>query len=470
MGKKKKKKGIVIDGVDTTPMTREQIESLAIAIKEQNDKEREERNFFQLERDKLRTFWEITRNELEEARAKLRNKDQQIQDSYKSNADELRFYRQKVKYMQFEFQNDIAECASNNLTSLKNATDDHLQQEAELLNDKKELKKRVLEQENARQDQIKELKLQYAEQLHQARQDFENRSRELELKYDKKFSTLTQDLNTIHKMEMTEVEERKNTQISELTRNHEANFNEMKNYYNDITLNNLALISSLKDQMESLKSQNERMTRQVSDLSAETKKLQEPLKAALADVADYKRQLHNYEKDKIALANTTARLRKTKKELDNLTWANSALELRFDLVEAERNELKKRFTSGILEIQQKSALKSETLQRRIELLHDQDEVKNGIISVLDKYSSFDLDKVYKTLTTTLSEKNSLIKNLQYEVARVSKAHDDLVQTYEEKLIQYGVPKAELGFQPIKYTPANQTIRTKGPAGLVTKNK
>lgn len=47
-------------------------------------------------------------------------------------------------------------------------------------------------------------------------------------------------------MEMSEVEERKNTQITELTRNHERWFNEMKNYYNDITLNNLALISSLK--------------------------------------------------------------------------------------------------------------------------------------------------------------------------------------------------------------------------------
>lgn len=47
-------------------------------------------------------------------------------------------------------------------------------------------------------------------------------------------------------METSEIEERKNTQIAELTKHHERAFNEMKNYYNDITLNNLALISSLK--------------------------------------------------------------------------------------------------------------------------------------------------------------------------------------------------------------------------------
>lgn len=64
--------GGIIDGVDTSSMTREQLEVFAHRIKEENEREREERNFFQLERDKLRTFWEITRMELDEARAKLR--------------------------------------------------------------------------------------------------------------------------------------------------------------------------------------------------------------------------------------------------------------------------------------------------------------------------------------------------------------------------------------------------------------
>lgn len=47
-------------------------------------------------------------------------------------------------------------------------------------------------------------------------------------------------------MEISEVEERKNAHIAELTKQHEKAFNDMKNYYNDITLNNLALISALK--------------------------------------------------------------------------------------------------------------------------------------------------------------------------------------------------------------------------------
>jgi len=53
-------------------MNREQLEIYAHKILEEMEREREERNFFQIERDKLRTFWEITRHQLDEARAQIR--------------------------------------------------------------------------------------------------------------------------------------------------------------------------------------------------------------------------------------------------------------------------------------------------------------------------------------------------------------------------------------------------------------
>lgn len=47
-------------------------------------------------------------------------------------------------------------------------------------------------------------------------------------------------------MEIAEVEERKNQQIVDLIKNHEIAFRDLKIYYNDIAINNLALITSLK--------------------------------------------------------------------------------------------------------------------------------------------------------------------------------------------------------------------------------
>lgn len=62
--------------------------------------------------------------------------------------------------------------------------------------------------------------------------------------------------------------------------------------------------------MEVLRKQNERMSKQVSDITAENKKLKEPLHQALQDVTEYKRQLEHYEKDKLALAVMDSKIRK----------------------------------------------------------------------------------------------------------------------------------------------------------------
>lgn len=70
----------------------------------------------------------------------------------------------------------------------------------------------------------------------------------------------------------------------------------------------------------------------------------------------------------------------------------------------------------------------------------------------------------------LHNKNAMIKDLEYELARICKAHDDMLETYEEKLGQYGIPKQELGFTPLRVLPQGQGGLARGPAGLVTKNK
>ncbi|KAF6257462.1 hypothetical protein COO60DRAFT_1228613 [Scenedesmus sp. NREL 46B-D3] len=69
-------------------------------------------------------------------------------------------------------------------------------------------------------------------------------------------------------------------------------------------------------------------------------------------------------------------------------------------------------------------------------------------------------QVNKKLEEVLTNKNSIIRALQYDVAKVSKAHNDLIRVYEAKLAEYGVPAEQLGFRPLI------TSTSTGPAGLV----
>ncbi len=161
-------------------------------------------------------------------------------------------------------------------------------------------------QELAHQDIIRQLKLEHAKEITKLRQEFELQARELQQKYEKKMKMLRDDMELRRKQvgprgrpeegagqagqedgvvgwqgrgafdefgwcweyrlarciascvlsrltrayytsqEIHEIEERKNTHINELMKKHERAFAEIKNYYNDITHNNLDLIKTLK--------------------------------------------------------------------------------------------------------------------------------------------------------------------------------------------------------------------------------
>lgn len=57
-----------------------QLEEHIARLREELDREREERNYFQLERDKIHTFWEITERQLEEVKAERKNLDKDIEE------------------------------------------------------------------------------------------------------------------------------------------------------------------------------------------------------------------------------------------------------------------------------------------------------------------------------------------------------------------------------------------------------
>ncbi|KAL2716507.1 dynein regulatory complex subunit 4-like [Vespula squamosa] len=475
MGPKKAKGKTMdtIDGVDTTKMNREQLEIYAHKILEEIEREREERNFFQLERDKLRTFWEISRHQLDEARAVVRSKEREKEELQEKHEAEMKLYKQKVKHLMYEHQTNLSETKADHLVALKLAQDDHVSQENELIRDKKELKKAQREQEAARLNEMHELKLHHAEEISNIMKKFESEAIELEQKYEQKLTNQYESLTLKHQMEITEIEERKNLQISTLIKNHETAFTEMKTYYNDITLNNLSLIQSMKEQMELMKNNEDRMKKQVRELTAENKQFSTELKSLREKVADYTRQLVNYEKDKQCLSHTKRKLSLVIKDYDNLKWENEVLELRFEKCQSERDDLHSRFVSAILELQQKTGLKNVLLEKKLEKLSELLEQREVQISEVLAAAHLDptaVMNVNKKLEDMLNRKNTAIQDLQYELAKACKAHDDLLSVYESKLQEYGISKSEIEFQPLRAKLVNTWTGSGQSANYVTADR
>jgi growth arrest-specific protein 8 len=82
----------------------------------------------------------------------------------------------------------------------------------------------------------------------------------------------------------------------------------MKEYYNDITHENLELIRMHKDKLVDIRKQIEQNEEMVEHLKEQMKKLKEPLAKAISDRDRLQKQLSNFSKDKMALRNAKARL------------------------------------------------------------------------------------------------------------------------------------------------------------------
>merc|ERR1739848_828166 len=138
-GKKGGKKGgpaaepVVIDGASVDDMPKEQLVDHINRFRVELDREREERNYFQLERDKISTFWEITRRQLEQSKAQLRNKDREMEDAEERHQVEIKVYKQKVKHLLYENQQNISEIRGEAAAQLRLQSTNHRTAEREMV-------------------------------------------------------------------------------------------------------------------------------------------------------------------------------------------------------------------------------------------------------------------------------------------------------------------------------------------------
>lgn len=176
-GKDKKEKGGDVEGVSV-----EELNQKITTLEKEKNKEEEYRNYMQLERDKINAFWEITRKDLEDKKAELRNKDREMEEMEERHQVEIKVYKQKVKHLLYEHQNNITTLKADGDMALKLQQDEFRKNEGQMGRDKRSLKLALKEQELAHEDVVRHLKLEQAKESTKMREGFELNARQLEQK------------------------------------------------------------------------------------------------------------------------------------------------------------------------------------------------------------------------------------------------------------------------------------------------
>ena len=82
------------------------------------------------------------------------------------------------------------------------------------------------------------------------RKEFERISGEIQEKYKAKMTRLREDMEAKRKSEIAKIEAKKNKAIEALKLKHEQKYQDIRDYYNDITRLNMDMISTLRTDLK----------------------------------------------------------------------------------------------------------------------------------------------------------------------------------------------------------------------------
>ena len=151
-GKKGKKKVDPADAAAAAGLAeheeeRKKLITEAVELSRATEAEEIQFNEFQQQKEKLNYFWIVEKKTLEDKKSELRNKDRELQDLEEKHQVEIKVYKQRVKHLLFEHQNEATKLKTDGQVSLKMAQDQHRDSETELQKDERALKLDLKEME-----------------------------------------------------------------------------------------------------------------------------------------------------------------------------------------------------------------------------------------------------------------------------------------------------------------------------------
>lgn len=407
---------------------------------------RRNRNYYLIERDQVQQFYDIVREEATKTESHIRNIESQMEKMQEAHRNDIRIYLQKVIHLEYEHANNVDAVQTQAQKMRVGEEAEHLKRKAELKKLKMELKATLSTKEVENEREIKMHHENAAKELLKLREEFTKNHQSLVEKADARLQELKDDLELRRKLEIHELQERKHRHMNDLMDNFERAFAEMRTYYNSITQENLALIKTLHEEIEDLKLKHAQNEKTMEEIARKNAQLSEPLRKVEKEVDECQQKLINYDKDKISLKHSLAQLAKFEEEFKRLSEAQTSLRDMYNTAVSERDRLYNTFESKVLEVQGRGRQRNETLERMLEEYKDVFEVKKAQFTSVLRASNLDpvvLANVTKKLDDVLSSKNEQISELTYEVAKIQKAHDDLVRVYQAKLSALGVATGDI---------------------------
>ncbi|CAG7734913.1 unnamed protein product [Allacma fusca] len=373
MPKKKggKKGAKIIDGLATNEMSREQLQGHVKRMQIELEREREERNFFMLEREKLFSLWNMTLEQIAVEKDRARLMEVQVADGEREKEEEMSLYKQKLRYLMMEQTKKLSSVRLHHLEKMKRVQEETRSIQKSMQEVLTGKQREVQKARSSIHEIIRRMKMEHVEEITRIRNDFGRDIRRLESDFNRRLfvrqtnarcDDILTNLN-IHKMEETE----------DILLLHETQLGDMKKFYNDLMTNNFAIIATLQNDVEDMKSNEDRLQMEIKNLNDELSKWKKTGRCSdgtAAPMGSGGSSLKKTEKRpeepsvegstfqyrKRAMSNMAKALERKERFSAMLESINEVLLQRTLSLEKERDELKATFSKAIIHMQKKASM------------------------------------------------------------------------------------------------------------------
>uniref|UniRef100_A0A1A8K7V8 Dynein regulatory complex subunit 4 n=1 Tax=Nothobranchius kuhntae TaxID=321403 RepID=A0A1A8K7V8_NOTKU len=350
----------LINGLTKEEVSKEQMEEHIAYLREELDREREERNYFQLERDKVATIHEITERKLKEVKAEIKVVQKATEDDKARHEVEIKVYKQKMKHLLCEHQNTISELTADRLLSAEVMQKKQDLLEAEL---RSKVKAALVDvQDLDHKTHIEKLELEHTKKMAATQEDWESQITEAEVKHEECLHLQQEELDDVFKSMTSKQELSWNNHINDLKEIHEK------------TLKDLAMTCNIKEEckkIEKLKQENKERLTELDQLG-KMLSIQEQSNQLLSErLSEVKEQIYSVE-EKLKYTSYTKRASHVPgmKALKKLKRDYDVLQERFSELQLERDDLSQSVPQRIQSVQDETEDVIRQLESKLQTLTD----------------------------------------------------------------------------------------------------
>jgi len=277
------------------PMDLETLKKELASIKEKLLEERIKRNYIQMEKEMIFDFYNTTRKDLEEARTMVVVHDHDIEQAEEDHKIEMTVYMRKLQYLEHEHQTkDTKNVEIKALTAASEERKDFLAREEEQKKLKKALVADYKKNDSESIKAVSMLEEKQAGYLKTELNSLENDKNLLISKYEEKLDNLRKDLELRIKVEIHELEERKNQHINNLRLTHRKQYDKVKESYNTMTKQQLALIKQTTSDKDDIDKRAEEIKEVIKELQSKISESEKPKVDAEQKLKEVEKKLGTY--------------------------------------------------------------------------------------------------------------------------------------------------------------------------------